>query len=540
MTLLAAGTTSTLGIPCESSITGTDYGALRLDYGYAAGNNGNVASQTIWTGGTQLETQSYSYDELNRLKTAVAGGWRQTYVFDRYGNRALLSGTVNGNYVPDQPGAAQVATDSSAQVEAQFVSNRWSGATVDPAGNGNVTQPATGAFPQLTYDGENRIVSAVTGPGGTMSFGYDGEGRRVTKTVGAVTTTYVHDALGRVAAECGGVAETSGLQYVTVDHLGSTRLVTDAAGAVVKRHDYLPFGQELPVDKGGRTSGMKYQELGFQDPQRVKFTGKERDAETGLDYFGARYFSGAQGRFTTPDPFNLVDELVGQEFDDYLANPQYWNKYAYSLNNPLKYKDSDGALPHAVVGGLVGGGIGGALELYSQIRSGQDLNWAKVATKTGAGAAVGATAAATFGTSLLFQGFALSVAATGSGIADRALDNDASTQALDYTSIGADAVVGAVSGIVGGVVGKQVQGAVQTSGQKVNERLADQAVRATAQRSASRRRGARVAEAGDGAPGESGTTCRRAWRAAAKAGTTAGTQKAIEILRKRKNEENHQ
>jgi RHS repeat-associated protein len=272
---------------------------------------------------------------------------------------------------------------------------------------------------------------------------------------------------------------------------------------------------------------------------RVKFTGKERDQETGLDYFGARYMSAAQGRFTSPDPFNPTDELVGQEFDDYLANPQYWNKYAYSLNNPLKYKDSDGALPHAVVGGLVGGGIGGALELYSQIRSGQDINWAKVATKTGAGAAVGATAAATFSTSLLFQGFALGVVATGSGIADRALDNDSSTQALDKTAIAIDATAGAASGLVGGVIGRQVQGAVQTSaGQKLNERLADHAVRATAQRSASRQAAARefqkqVSEH----PEKVGRLAAGPGRAAAKAGTTAGTQKAVEYLRKRKQEE---
>ena len=277
MARLAAGSTSTLASACGASITGTDYSALRLDYGYATGNNGNLASQTIWTGRTQLETQSYSYDALNRLKTVVAGGWRQTYVFDRYGNRALLSGTVNGNYVPDQPAAPLVTADVAAQVEAQFANNRWTGSTPDAVGN--ITQPATGASPTLTDDGENRISGAVQG--GTMSFAYDGEGRRVKKTVGTVTTTYVHDALGRLVAEYGGTVDASGLQYVTVDHLGSTRLVTDVLGAVVKRYDYLPFGQELPVGKGGRTSDLKYQAFGFDDPQRVKFTGKERDSETG-------------------------------------------------------------------------------------------------------------------------------------------------------------------------------------------------------------------------------------------------------------------
>jgi RHS repeat-associated protein len=64
---------------------------------------------------------------------------------------------------------------------------------------------------------------------------------------------------------------------------------------------------------------------------KIKFTGKERDAETGLDYFGARYFSGAQGRYTSPDP------IAGL-----LANPQSLNKYAYVINNPLIATDPTG------------------------------------------------------------------------------------------------------------------------------------------------------------------------------------------------------
>lgn len=66
----------------------------------------------------------------------------------------------------------------------------------------------------------------------------------------------------------------------------------------------------------------------------LEFTGKERDAETGLDYFGARYFSGAQGRFTSPDPVMLSKQRI---FD-----PQQWNMYGYSRNNPLVMIDPDG------------------------------------------------------------------------------------------------------------------------------------------------------------------------------------------------------
>jgi RHS repeat-associated protein len=64
-----------------------------------------------------------------------------------------------------------------------------------------------------------------------------------------------------------------------------------------------------------------------------KFTGKERDAETGLDYFGARYLSAAEGRFTSPDPL-MASATV--------SNPQKWNRYNYALNNPLRFVDPDG------------------------------------------------------------------------------------------------------------------------------------------------------------------------------------------------------
>lgn len=64
------------------------------------------------------------------------------------------------------------------------------------------------------------------------------------------------------------------------------------------------------------------------------FTGKERDAETGLDYFGARYLSSAQGRFTSPDPTFVTRQRVG--------DPQQWNLYSYTRNNPLMYVDPDG------------------------------------------------------------------------------------------------------------------------------------------------------------------------------------------------------
>jgi RHS repeat-associated protein len=77
--------------------------------------------------------------------------------------------------------------------------------------------------------------------------------------------------------------------------------------------------------------------------RRSRSTGKERDAETGLDFFEARYFSGAQGRFTSPDPFNIITRAENQDqFETYLSQPQNWNAYVYTWNNPLRYTDPTG------------------------------------------------------------------------------------------------------------------------------------------------------------------------------------------------------
>ena len=152
---------------------------------------------------------------------------------------------------------------------------------------------------------------------------------------GAFSVAFRYDAMGQLAAEyTTGAPAKTGTDYLTVDHLGSTRLVTNASGTVVSQHDFLPFGEEINAGVGGRTTSMGYAHDPYAaiDPTQ-RFTGKERDAETGLDYFGARFFSGAQRRFTGPDaPF------ADQHADD----PRSWNLYGYVRNNPLQYVDPDG------------------------------------------------------------------------------------------------------------------------------------------------------------------------------------------------------
>jgi RHS repeat-associated protein len=122
------------------------------------------------------------------------------------------------------------------------------------------------------------------------------------------------------------------VQWLIADHLGTPRIIADLSGSLsgMTRHDYLPFGEEAGAGIGGRTTAQGYSQ---PDGMRMHFTSKERDAETGLDYFGARYYASQQGRFTSPDDF----------LNDTHANDSTsWNLYAYVRNNPLKYIDPFG------------------------------------------------------------------------------------------------------------------------------------------------------------------------------------------------------
>ncbi len=163
---------------------------------------------------------------------------------------------------------------------------------------------------------------------------------------------FVYDVFGKMAVEYGAAVTVSGREFIGVDHLGSTRVVVGGDGVVGRRMDYWPFGLEMSVvDTPWRSGSLGF---GVDGKVRVKFTGKERDAETGLDYFGARYMSSAQGRFTSPDPFLPMiefqpesddDEAVEEakeKFNQYIGQPQNWNRYGYAFNNPQRFIDPDG------------------------------------------------------------------------------------------------------------------------------------------------------------------------------------------------------
>jgi RHS repeat-associated protein len=123
------------------------------------------------------------------------------------------------------------------------------------------------------------------------------------------------------------------IHWLVADQLGIPRMIADRTGSLagVSRHDYLPFGEELTAGMGGRNAPHGY----TGDSVRQQFTQKERDSETALDYFGVRYYSSTQGRFTSVDPLMASGNTV---------DPQTWNRYSYCYNNPLRFTDPSGML----------------------------------------------------------------------------------------------------------------------------------------------------------------------------------------------------
>ena len=191
--------------------------------------------------------------------------------------------------------------------------NRNANSTYDAAGNLTVFGAAS-----VTYDAENRQKAS-----GANSYLYDGLGERVEKVLASGTTVYVYDAFSELVAEYSATVVTAPCTtcYLSYDQLGSTRLVTDSNAKVISRHDFAPFGQEIPAGLGGRTTLW-----GGTDNVSQKFTGQIRDSESGEDFFNARYLSSGLTRFMSADPYNAGADIT---------NPQSWNGYAYVLGNPL-------------------------------------------------------------------------------------------------------------------------------------------------------------------------------------------------------------
>jgi RHS repeat-associated protein len=303
------------GLPRPQQITTTGgwYGYWTTG-AYLYDSSGNVAT---------IGSDYYQYDAVSRVKygTAKNAQYSQSYTYDTFGNLTVSSGSSGTRFFSPNAGT-----------------NRTLAASYDD--RGNVTQ-YDGIY--YTYDGLNMTKTVDGSPSGQGSFAatilYDANDERVASYDGNGWTIFGRDFAGKLLTETKmaamtakhyiyrdgaliGTSQEGAARYIGVDHLGSPRIsVNSDAYMYAYNNHFLGFGENL----------------WDCTPERPSFTGEERDfpcTAANLDNFHAREYHPLLGRFLSVDPKGRYSPL---------SSPQKWNRYAYALNNPVRYTDPDGA-----------------------------------------------------------------------------------------------------------------------------------------------------------------------------------------------------
>ncbi len=291
-----------------------------LDLDFTFDNNSNITQILNGWRDTDFDwnsdTESYSYDGLDRLSSASCTFWSHVFSYDKVGNITAVDSTT---YTINSVNEVTALSDGTSF-------------TYDD--NGSRTEKTKGTDTwNYTYDYAGRLTNVKKNQTTIGEYIYDGEGKRLQKTENSVTTTFIYSGInilyeentngtatyiygpeGRLAERATINQQTSTYYYHT-NQLGSTRLVTDSSQNIVTAATYHPYG-ETSIEEGVEES--------------YSYTGKEQDS-TGLYYYIGRYYDPSIGRFLSRD------SRFGQ-----IECPQSLNRYTYVLNNPLKYIDPNG------------------------------------------------------------------------------------------------------------------------------------------------------------------------------------------------------
>ena len=326
-------TTGAPPTPCNAPTQTGNILDVSYSFNLAAGDNGNVIS--IANNRDTTRTESFGYDSLNRLSTAQTSStfstspshcWGELFGYDQWAN--LLQIAVSSS---SYNGCTQENFNMSVNLQNQLSSSL--GYQYDAAGNLTAqTSPSSASY---TYNAEGQMTSTAG-----VTYTYDGDGKRTIKSNGKLywfgmgtdaldetdlsgnlTNEYVFFGGERIARRDSG----NNIYYYFEDHLGTSRVITNVSGSPCYDADFYPFG-------GERSAYVN------TCSQNYKFTSKERDVESGLDDFDARYYTSNLGRFMTPD-WSATPEPIPYA---HVANPQSLNLYSYLLDSPINTADKDG------------------------------------------------------------------------------------------------------------------------------------------------------------------------------------------------------
>ncbi|MFI6024521.1 DUF5615 family PIN-like protein [Amycolatopsis magusensis] len=409
-------------------------------------------------------TQTFGYDDLDRLTSAAGQFTGKDGKADKY-QLDMSYDTLHNVTVKDQ--RHQIGSHAQKETTYSYGYTYNSGHPHAPSGiaaqeirydaNGNLVQRSEGKeHRQQVWDDENRLActhdgkspaipqvadSCAPGASPTARFAYDDQGERVLKDGGHEsvnvypnagfsqrigdhsTTSFKHIFAGgaRLVTKVGrSSGEENQRFFHHPDHLGSTGVATDEDGAISDHHEYFPSGESW-VNQ--RSSGaVPYQ-----------FGGKELDAETGLYYFGARYYEPKSTNWQSADP--LLPSYLDGKPNGGAEHPANLATHSYAYNNPVRYGDPDGKAVWFFLALFLGGTAGGsqyanAPRIGEQTYTKSDGRLALEQVE-GAGTVVGAT----YGAKALYTGGRALLTRSGLAQAGKEVVKDqAIDQAVEYVA----------------------------------------------------------------------------------------------------------
>jgi len=368
------------GSAAESGF-GTIYSYTVPAGGYAP--NGNILTHVD----SVMGTWNFSYDAVDRLLSAQNNGATSIalqyagkigcWTYDSFGNRTMEAVSATGctsspspqmwahynqannriTSTTNSPAEYSFGYDYSGNTQNDGINKYWYDAEGQLCAVQNIASSAITAYVYdaegariakgslSTAPGSNQLCAPLSPSGGnlTSSSGFslsarwlvDLGGQQVTELDGS--NNWKHSNVfsgGRLTA----TYDTVGLHYALADPLGTKRVQANVLGQVDENCTSLPFGNDLGTNPGVNCWAPQNGLQTNDDATEHHFTGKERDTESGNDYFEARYYASSMGRFMSPDWSAKYEPIPYAKLD----NPQSLNLYSYVLNNPLSAVDPDG------------------------------------------------------------------------------------------------------------------------------------------------------------------------------------------------------
>ena len=443
------GNTLTMGYDGLRRLTSVTGGPVSRQFTYRDIDSTKTTMQvaSVTSGGRQY---SYTYDSMGNIATyAAPGKGTVTYTYDNQGQLLKAVGDTTYTYTYDGAGNLLTASNGTATHSYTYGDASWKdlltafdGQTITYDAIGNPTSYFNGTRWNFTWVNGRSLATASDGTS-SLSFAYDANGLRTSKTVNGVSYRYYYASGKLMRMTWGGntidffydangtpyAMKYNGTVYYYVTNLqGDVMRIVDASGTVTASYDYDPYGKVISA------TGT----LASVNP--LRYRGYVYDQETGFYYLNSRYYDPAVGRFISADNYPTTGQGLNGN-----------NMFAYCGNNPVSRQDDGGEFWNIVIGAGVGAVVSGLISVASQVLENKgiaNVDWARVGVAAAAGAISGGFAATGIKVNgqMVVNGI---IGAASSGI-DTYLKSNGTASFSEYAK---NIAIGTGIGLVGGRIG---------------------------------------------------------------------------------------